>query len=186
MPRARPDFAAVYDEHVWQVYGFLAYRLRRRADAEDLTQATFERALRAWGRFDPEQSSPRTWLLAIARNLLIDHYRADRSDREEPIGESDDWVGAGTPDLGLDPALEAALGQLEPRQREVIALRFGGDLSGQEIATLTGLSLANVQQILSRTLRRLRTLVEEAQAASGPSPATLDAPSTSSTRPEHA
>ncbi len=44
------DFSAVYDEHVWQVYGFFAYRLRTRADAEDLTQQTFERALKSWSR----------------------------------------------------------------------------------------------------------------------------------------
>ena len=37
------DFAEAYDEHVWSVYGFFAYRVRRRDDAEDLTQRTFER-----------------------------------------------------------------------------------------------------------------------------------------------
>ena len=45
MNRGQADFARVYDEHVWRVYGFLAYRLRDRDVAEDLTQATFERAL---------------------------------------------------------------------------------------------------------------------------------------------
>ena len=62
--------------------------------------------------------------------------------------------------LGLDPALAGALGQLGEREREIVALRFGGDLSGPEIAVLTGLTLANVQQILSRSLRRLRSLLE--------------------------
>ena len=69
------DFVAVYDEHVWDVYGFFGYRLSSRAEAEDLSRSTFERALRAWDRFDPERASARTWLMAIARNLLIDHYR---------------------------------------------------------------------------------------------------------------
>ena len=72
-------------QHVWRVYGFLAYRLGDRDTAEDLTQATFERALRAWSRFDPRRASESTWLLAIARNLLIDHYRRDRSNLTEPI-----------------------------------------------------------------------------------------------------
>ena len=57
MPR---DFATVYEQEVWPVYGFFAYRLSSVADAEDLTQRTFERALRAWKRFDPERSSART------------------------------------------------------------------------------------------------------------------------------
>ena len=50
-PRAlgtnRPEFAQAYDDHVWQVYAFVAYRVGSRSDAEDLTQQTFERALRA-------------------------------------------------------------------------------------------------------------------------------------------
>ena len=47
------------------------------------------------------------------------------------------------------------------RDREVLALRFGGDMSGPEIAKLLDLSLPNVQQILSRSLRKLRRLLEE-------------------------
>src|SRR5437660_8540838 len=81
------SFVRVYHEHVWRVYGFLAYRLRDRDLAEDLTQATFERALRAWSRFDPRRASESTWLLAIARNLLIDHHRRDRSHRHQPCDE---------------------------------------------------------------------------------------------------
>ena len=72
------DFARVYEDAVWRVYGFLAYRVGDRDVAEDLTQTTFERALRAWGRFDPRRGSEATWLLAIARNVLIDHLRRGR------------------------------------------------------------------------------------------------------------
>ncbi len=75
----RGEIAELYEEHVWGVYGFFGYRVGSRADAEDLTQLTFERALRAWDRFDPERASARTWLMSIAGNLLIDHYRRDRS-----------------------------------------------------------------------------------------------------------
>lgn len=63
--------------------------------------------------------------------------------------------------LGPEPALAAALAGLSEREREIIALRFGGDMSGAEIAAETGLTLANVQQILSRSLRRLRAALEE-------------------------
>ena len=164
MPRC--DFAEVYDEHVWQVYGFFAYRMRSRADAEDLTQQTFERALKSWARYDDSRASVGTWLIVIARNLLIDHHRADRSPRQQPLDELDHGHDAlvdtgAAPDLGLEPDLERALGQLAPRERELIALRFGGELTGREIAELTGLSLANVQQILSRSLRRMRAVIDE-------------------------
>jgi RNA polymerase sigma factor (sigma-70 family) len=164
-------FTRAYDEHVWDVYGYFAYRLSSRDDAEDLTQLTFERALRAWSRFDARRASVATWLLAIARNLLVDHYRRDRSHLHEPIGDdeaSEAALGSREPEvhgLGISPDLAAGLEQLGRREREVIALRFGGGLTGPEIAELTGLSLANVQQMLSRSLRRLRAELEERQPA---------------------
>jgi RNA polymerase sigma-70 factor (ECF subfamily) len=161
--RRPPDFAEFYDQHVFAVYGFVAYRVRTREEAEDLTQLTFERAVRAWSRYDPRRASPRTWLLAIARNLLIDHYRADRSAVHAPLEEApESAVAVGGPDerLGLSPELARALDTLPGREREIIALRYGADLSGPEIADLCGLTLANVQQILSRSLRRMRVQLE--------------------------
>jgi RNA polymerase sigma factor (sigma-70 family) len=151
----------VYDEHVWRVYGFLAYRVRDRELTEDLTQATFERALRAWSRFDPRRASERTWLLTIARNLLTDHHRRDRS----PLtGNLDDaalpTVEGPEEEVTRSAVLLEALGQLSEREREVLALRFGGDLTGREIADVLELSVANVQQIVSRSLRKLRELLE--------------------------
>ena len=164
------DFSAVYDEHVWRVYGFFAYRMRNRADVEDLTQQTFERALRSWSRYDPSRAGVATWLLVIARNLLVDHHRADRSARQQPLDELDGGHEAlvdrsGQPDLGLEPDLERALASLGTREREIIALRFGGELNGPEIAEATGLSLANVQQILSRSLRRMRSVLDQPEPA---------------------
>lgn len=162
----RPDFATAYDEEVWSVYGFFAYRVSSAADAEDLTQRTFERALRAWGRYDPERGPLRAWLLTIARNLLIDHYRTDGGVRQQAIDQVPEGeLGSELPepDLGIEPELATALSELGPREREVLALRFGGDLSGSEIATMTGLSLSNVQQILSRSLRRLRARLEDGE-----------------------
>jgi RNA polymerase sigma-70 factor (ECF subfamily) len=165
-PRPPRDFAAVYDEHIWQVYGFFAYRMRSRADAEDLTQLTFERALKSWGRYDPSRAGVGTWLLAIARNLLVDHHRADRSPRQQPLDELEQGHRAladpgEPPNIGLEPDLEHALTCLGARDLEIVALRFGGELTGPEIAAATGLSLANVQQILSRSLRRMRAAMEE-------------------------
>jgi RNA polymerase sigma-70 factor (ECF subfamily) len=194
--QAAPGFSRVYDDNVWRVYGFLGYRLGSRLDAEDLTQQTFERALRSWERFDPDRGSHETWLLSIARNLLIDHYRRDRSGSERPLPEEGEATGlighAPSPEdsIGIEPELEAALGVLDQRARELVALRFGGDLNGPEIAELTGLSVANVQQILSRSLRALRLQLQgpgvAAQAESGPAPARPRTTSASSSPPEPA
>jgi RNA polymerase sigma-70 factor (ECF subfamily) len=105
--------------------------------------------------------------MVIARNLLIDHLRARQDSRLRPVEDADLETIAAAPDrlsLGLDPSLERALAELGPRERELIALRFGGDLTGPEIAELMGLTLANVQQILSRSLRRMRQCLDREQA----------------------
>ena len=87
----KPDSSEAFEQHAWEVHGFPAYRLGSRGEAEDLTQETFERAFRAWGRFDPARASVRTWLLAIARNLLIDHYRSRGTRKEVPLAEDADY-----------------------------------------------------------------------------------------------
>lgn len=156
------QFARVYEEHVWRVYAFVAYRLGDRLAAEDLTQATFERALRSWPRYDPRRAPVATWLLTIAANLLVDHHRRERHRRHEPLDElalpsveGPEGRYAGSPEL------LAALAQLGEREREVLALRYGGDLSGPEVARVLGLTVTNVQQISSRALRRLRELLDD-------------------------
>ena len=84
-----------------------------------MTQLTFERALRAWGRFDPTRASARTWLISIANNLLIDHYRRDRSTGQEPLDDhlSRRELISEDPDVGLSPELAAALDELGQRER---------------------------------------------------------------------
>lgn len=159
--RGQADFARVYEEQIWRVYGFLAYRLGDRETAEDLTQLTFERALRAWARFDPRRSSVTTWLLSIAHHALIDHRRRPRAALEELDERLLPTVAGPEERLAGSSDLVEALGCLSDREREVLALRFGGDLSGQEVAHLLGLTVANVQQISSRALRRLRERLSE-------------------------
>ncbi|MHB8691976.1 MAG: RNA polymerase sigma factor [Solirubrobacteraceae bacterium] len=155
------SFADVYNDNVSRVYAFVFYRLGDQSAAEDLTQGIFERALRAWPRFDPARASEATWLLAIARNHLIDHYRRERLRRTEPLEEGGHPAAEDSAErVAAWSELAAALAELGERDREVIGLRFGADLSGQQIAELTGLTLANVQQIISRSLRKLRSILE--------------------------
>jgi RNA polymerase sigma-70 factor, ECF subfamily len=162
-----PSFESAYEEHVNRIYAYFAYRLGSREDAEDLTQLTFERALKAWPRYDARRATVMSWLLAIARNALIDYRRRDRSPRQislsrGEVGEDELPIAADPEDerLGPSPELAAALGRVRSRDRDVIALRFGADLAIPEIAETMGLSVANVQQIISRTLRRLRRMLE--------------------------
>lgn len=159
------ELRRVYRTHVRAVYAFLAYSVRPDT-AEDLTSLTFERVLRAWDSFDPRRGGERTWILTIARNVLMDHFRRDRlrtaaSTDEHPalldalVAEDDPLAEC----LRVE-GLKGWLGQLGEREREVLALRYGADLQAGEIADLIGLSVANVHQITSRALRRLRKAAE--------------------------
>ncbi len=108
-------------------------------------------------------------MLAIARNALTDHYRRQKhratvSTDEHPalidsLATVDDPLAR---ELAFDGLL-AWLAQLGERDRHVLALRYGADLSAREIAGNLGLSEANVHQIISRALRRLRTLAASAE-----------------------
>ena len=152
------------------MYAFFAYSVGASA-AEDLTSATFERVVRSWHRFDPERGSERTWILAIAHNLQTDHFR--REGRAEAVSADEhpellEQVGA--PDAALEGRLSVEqlkewLRPLGAREREIIALRYGADLEGVEIARMLDLTPANVHQILSRSLRRLRELANARGAA---------------------
>src|ERR671917_2523930 len=69
------DFERLYEQEAQGLFAFLAYRTGDRALAEDLLADTFERALRSRARFNPRRGSQKTWLYAIALNLLRDHAR---------------------------------------------------------------------------------------------------------------
>jgi RNA polymerase sigma factor (sigma-70 family) len=173
-PRKRPDetLRRIYADHVQAVYAFFSYSVSR-ADAEDLTASTFERVIRAWSSYDPRKAGERTWILTIARNLLTDHYRR-RSHRDAVSTDEHPVLLEGLADLdNLDRVLDADelrawLAPLGDRAREVVALRYAADLPAADIAELLGLSAANVHQILSRSLRRLREELEHPTDVSFP------------------
>ena len=93
------------------------------------------------------------------------NHRGDKSGRHDELDESAGGLPttAGPEEsLGLDPALERALAALSPRERETVALRFGADLTGPEIAAMTNSTLPSVQQAISRALRRMRSVMDGA------------------------
>ncbi len=155
---AAPSFAAVAEELLDDVFGYLLYLTKNWAVAEDLTGETFETAFRKWRRFDPRRGTPRAWLLAIARTTALDWFRADarRRRREERAdareSRRDDEVGFGE---GLSPVLEESLRALTAGEREVVALRIVLDLDSEETARLLDITPTAVSTRLSRALAKL-------------------------------
>ena len=159
-----PSFAAIAEELLDDVYGYLLYLTRNWALAEDLTSETFERALKRWKRFDPRRGTPRAWLLAIARSAALDAFRAEarRRKREERAGATaaDPRAGDGFGE-GLSPELEDGLRALSAGEREVVALRVVLELDGDETARLLGISPTAVSTRLQRALAKVEERMRE-------------------------
>jgi RNA polymerase sigma factor (sigma-70 family) len=152
-------FERLYAAHAQALFGFLSYRTGDRVLAEDLLADTFERALRARRRFDPRKASEKTWLYAIALNCLRDHGR-----RRAAEGRALERISSGAPLEATDPIqslsdrdlVGRSLAVLSEGEREVIALRFGADLTVPEIAKVTGEKLTTVEGRVYRALGKLR------------------------------
>jgi len=159
------DWDAVYREELPRVFNFHRYRVLDRSTAEDLTSTTFEKAWRARQRYRKDRASASTWLLSIARNVAIDHLRRTNRRPEVPL-ENDAVPDRATPE---DEAvrreeqgrLQALLADLPPRERELVALKYGAGATNRAIAKLTGLSESNVGTVLHRTVGRLRAAWDE-------------------------
>ncbi len=151
----RQSFAAVAEQHLDDVYGYLLYLCRDASLAEDLAADTFEKALRRWRRFDPKRGSARTWLIAIARTVALDWFRAEerRLRREQTSALPDRHEDA--PLEGFGPELDRALASLTAGEREVIALRVVLDLDGEAASRLLGISQTACSTRLSRALKKL-------------------------------
>ena len=173
-PDPHAELRRVYRAHVRRVYGFFAYSVDP-ATAEDLTSQTFERVVANWGRFDAGQASEKTWILSIARNALIDHFRREKHRRAQSLDGEPALVatlaaaGDASDAFLNNAALVSWLEVLGDRDRTVLALRYAGDLTPAEIAGALGLSIANVHQIISRSLRRLRELSTDRMPPAGTS-----------------
>jgi RNA polymerase sigma-70 factor, ECF subfamily len=158
-PVVRPLFADVAEQNLDAVHRYLCHLVRDRHLADDLTSATFERAMRDWRRFDPERGSASVWLVEVARRVALDHFRRDRRRRAR-----EERYAAGVPASvpgplepgGFSGGLRDALGRLSRAERELIALRVVLGMDAAEAGRVTGMSPSAVGTGLHRALTKLR------------------------------
>ena len=148
-------FAQAAESHLDDVYGYLAWFTGDRGVAEELTGATFERALRLWHRFDPARGSAQTWLCQVARTVALDHLRSERrrTRREQLVAPPERFDERFAE--GLSPDLEAAVMALTAGEREVIALRIVLDVDAGTASRVLGISTTNCTTRLNRALKKL-------------------------------
>jgi RNA polymerase sigma-70 factor (ECF subfamily) len=143
-----PPFETFYETYRDEVFGYLASRLGRQR-AEDAFQETFLRALRAYDRLE-HADHLRAWVLTIASRIAIDDHR-----RRKPTSELPDDIAH----EDVRPAFEelaSLTGDLPPKERAAVVLRYGYDLDYAEIAGALGSSEQAARQAASAGVRRLR------------------------------
>ncbi len=153
-------YGQLFDHFHLPVYRFVAGRVRRPSDAEDLTQLVFVKALEALPRYESRGVPFGGWLFRLARNAVIDHIRT--SHEHADLAESVDRAGteAGPDELAVTrqeiDAVGVALATLTDDQRDAIALRFFAGLSAREAAEVMGKQEGTIRGLQFRAIAALR------------------------------
>lgn len=150
------DVARAFDDHGSALLGFAVNALQDRPLAEDCVQETFLRAWRARDRFDPSLAAERTWLFAIARNVIADTLRARA--RMPRVGADDALVDRAAD--AVDPLerlriVEGLAKLSEPHRQVILAVQVRGH-TYQELADATGVPVATLRTRAFHALRALR------------------------------
>jgi RNA polymerase sigma-70 factor (ECF subfamily) len=152
-------FEALYRSCRKDVYAYVATLVRDHAAAEDVTALAFERAYRRRRTFDRRRGDERAWVFGIARNAALDELRRRKrlatlvSDPEDVPG---DVAGEAEEVTVRRTTVRAALAELSPREREIVALKFHAGLKNAELAKVLGVTESNAGTLLHRAMEKLR------------------------------
>jgi RNA polymerase sigma-70 factor (ECF subfamily) len=154
-------FAELYDRYFDRIYAFALTRAGNRAAAEDITADTFRQAFENLSRFQWRGVPFSAWLFRIAANAAADYYQ--RSSREqalpEAVGESDASWENRLIEVETRTQLFELVRRLPKDQRRVIVMRFGEQLSINEVAQSMGRSDGAVKALQHRAMETLRAWV---------------------------
>lgn len=168
---AEARFEAWYAAYGPQIYRFLRFHTGSADEADDLAAEVFFRAFRAQDRYDPARAEACVWLFGIARNALRDHRRRQRVRQHLSIGTMRDLqADAPSPEerlLAEERAvrLTAAVRQLAPADQELIALRYGSEMTTAQMSDVLGVREATLRTRLWRAMGRLRQLLASEDVA---------------------
>lgn len=162
-------FGQLYELHVDRIYRYVAYRVARAEQAEDLTEHVFLKAWEAIGRYERRGLPFAAWLYRMAHNAVVDHYRAsrpttsidDKFDLEDEKQSPSDAVMAGVDRETLGLAIQ----RLNSDQQRVVLLRFVEGLSHAEVAGIVGKSEGAVRVIQHRALAVMAKFLKQLPSA---------------------
>jgi RNA polymerase sigma-70 factor (ECF subfamily) len=157
----REAFGRLYERYVDRIYNYVYYRTGNSHDAEDLTARIFYRAIRHIGSYEDRGAPFAAWLYRIARNMVANWYRDNKSDRLLPLESAYGRVPGDGPEAALElmedrEALLAAIRQLPPERQELLILKFVERMPNAEIGHIMGRTEGAIKLLYYRTLRSLR------------------------------
>ncbi len=162
--RDKAAFATLYDSYMDRVYRHVYYRVSNQIDAEDITQEVFIRAWKAINKYKRTGAPFVTWLLAIAHNLIVDHYRARKNLVSLEEAEASNQTAEASPEAMAEASLNKdyvrrAVLKLKGEKQRVILMRFIDGLSYGEIAKVLNKSEGAVRVIQCRALNDLKHML---------------------------
>lgn len=158
------DWEAMYWQLLPRIYNYHRYRVGNNMTAQDLTSTTFIRAWRFRHKYNNKLGQFEAWLFTIARNVAMDYLRA-----QSPEIVSIDTLYHLADDQLVEQEIQKRLAfaelyrqltRLPAREQEIIALKFGADMTNRAIAQALNISESNIGTILYRTIRKLREQLE--------------------------
>lgn len=158
----RAAFEVVYQRYVRSIFGLALRRLRDRGAAEDAVQEVFAAVWRSASSYRPERGPAAAWLYAVARNAIVDRFRASG----DTVAEVPELTSGepGPPEQAesaeVSWRVHRALEELSRREREVIELAYWSGLSQSEVASYLGIPLGTVKTRTRSALAHLSELLE--------------------------
>jgi len=159
-----PEAGEVYRHLAPAVLGYL--RSQRAIEPDDLLGEVFLQVARDLPRFSGDDDALRRWVFTIAHHRLIDDRRRRARRPQLSDGEAPDAAAPELPDA-TDPELLAALARLTAEQREVVLLRFVGDLPLEAVAKMTKRNVGAVKALQHRALEQLGRILRASADAHG-------------------
>jgi RNA polymerase sigma factor (sigma-70 family) len=163
------------NREMYGLYNYVVYRVADQTAADEIVATVCERGLKRLHQYDPRRGSLTAWMFGIARNALNDHFRIRvRQGTEISLEALPAIQGRGdTPEEQIIQVerfeqVVLLLDHLTETEREIVGLRYGGELKYQEIAELMGLNIDHVGVLLHRALGKLRDVLNEKEAEHEP------------------
>lgn len=155
--RDRAAFAPLYERYVDQIFAYVFTLIRDRELAEDVTAATFAKAIEELPRFEWRGVPYSAWLYRVAANLVARSKRRPAwVELDSRLASDDDGPFEVVQRHSRADEVRAAVASLPEDQRQAVVLRFGGDMRNREIAEIMDRSEGAVKLLTFRALTSLR------------------------------